>query len=95
MDFDLSEQQIMFRDMVRDFARQEIAPLARQMDERGEIPESLMAKIRESGFFGISFPKQYGGLGADTVTYALVVEELAHASAGVCIMVTVHNSVGV
>jgi len=95
MDFDLSEQQIMFRDMVRDFARREIAPLARQMDERGEIPESLMAKIRESGFFGISFPKQYGGLGADTVTYALVVEELAHASAGVCIMVTVHNSVGV
>jgi butyryl-CoA dehydrogenase len=95
MDFEPTEQQAMFRDMVRDFARREIEPLARQMDEEGRIPETLLAKLRESGFFGLSFPEQYGGLGADTVTYALVVEELAHASAGVCIMVTVHNSVGV
>jgi butyryl-CoA dehydrogenase len=51
-------------------------------------------KLRANGFFGLSFPEEYGGLGVDTVTYAVVVEELAKASAGVCIMVTVHNSVG-
>jgi butyryl-CoA dehydrogenase len=95
MDFEFNGQQLMFRDTVREFARNEIAPLARQMDESGEIPESLMAKLREAGLFGLSFPENYGGLGVDTVTYALVVEELAAASAGVCIMVTVHNSVGV
>ncbi len=94
MDFDFNENQIMFRDMVRDFARREIDPIAREMDETGEMPDSLVAKVRESGFFGLAIPEQYGGLGVDTVTYGLVVEELARASAGVCIMVTVHNSVG-
>ncbi len=94
MDFDFTENQVMFRDMVRDFARREIAPIAREMDERGEMPDDLVAKMRESGFFGLTFPEAYGGLGVDTVTYALVVEELSRASAGVAIMVTVHNSVG-
>ena len=94
MDFDFTEQQTMFRDMVRDFARQEIAPIAREMDEKGEMPDSLVQKCRESGFFGLSFPEEYGGLGVDTVTYCLVVHELARVSAGVSIMITVHNSVG-
>src|SRR3989339_1499088 len=94
MDFDFNETQTMFRDMVRDFARREIAPLARQMDEQGTMPDGLIEKMIAGGFFGLSFPEQYGGLGVDTVTYALVVEELAKASAGVCVMVTVHNSVG-
>ncbi len=94
MDFDFTGNQLMMRDMVRDFARREVAPLAREMDERGEIPDALLAKLRESGFFGLSFPEAYGGLAVDTVTYALIVEELSRASAGVAIMVTVHNSVG-
>ncbi len=94
MDFTLNENQTMFRDMVRDFARQEIAPIAQQMDEEGGMPDSLVEKMMASGFFGLAFPEQYGGLGADTITYGLVVEELAKASAGVCVMLTVHNSVG-
>jgi butyryl-CoA dehydrogenase len=94
MDFDFTENQLMFRDMVRDFARREIAPLAHEMDVAGEMPDALVARLREGGFFGLSFPERYGGLGVDTVTYALVVEELAKASAGVSIMITVHNSVG-
>ena len=94
MNFDFNENQTMFRDMVRDFARQEIAPIAHEMDVKGEMPESLVQKMRDQGFFGLSFPEEYSGLGVDTVTYALVVEELARVSAGVCIMVTVHNSVG-
>lgn len=94
MNFDLTENHKMFRDMVRDFARKEIAPIARQMDEEGTMPDSLIARLRENGFFGLSFPEQYGGLGVDTIAYGLVVEELAKASAGVCVMLTVHNSVG-
>lgn len=94
MDFDFTENQLLFRDMVRDFARREVAPLAQEMDARGEIPDALVDKLREAGFFALSFPAEHGGLGVDTVTYALVVEELSRASAGVAIMVTVHNSVG-
>jgi alkylation response protein AidB-like acyl-CoA dehydrogenase len=94
MDFDFSADQIMFRDMVRDFARKEITPLAESMDAEGDIPASLVDRLREAGFFSLCFPKACGGLGLDTVTYSLVVEELAKASAGICIMITVHNSVG-
>ncbi len=94
MDFDLTEQQQMMRDMTRDFAAREIMPIAREMDERKSMPDSLLAKLAEAGFFALSFPEEHGGLGVDTVTYGLVVEELARASAGVCVMITVHNSVG-
>ncbi len=94
MNFELSENQKMFRDMVRDFAKQEIAPIAHQMDEEGTMPDELIAKMAANGFFGLSFPEQYGGLGVDTITYGLVIEELAKVSAGVCVMLTVHNSVG-
>jgi hypothetical protein len=94
MNFDFSENQKMFRDMVRDFARLEIAPIAQQMDEEGSMPDSLVEKMAANGFFGLTFPEQYGGLGVDTVTYALVIEELSKASAGVSVMLTVHNSVG-
>ncbi len=94
MNFDFTENQTMFRDMVRDFARQEIAPIAQQMDEEGTMPETLVDKMREAGFFGLTFPEQYGGMGVDTTTYALVVEELSKASAGVSVMICVHNSVG-
>lgn len=94
MNFELNETQKMFRDMTRDFARQEIQPIARQMDEEGAMPDDLVRKLAENGFFGLSFPEKYGGLGVDTTTYALVVEELSKASAGVSVMLTVHNSVG-
>ena len=94
MNFDLNDNQKMFRDMVRDFATKEIAPLAHEMDVEGYMPDDLLAKMRDNGFFGLAFPEEYGGLGVDTLTYALVVEELAKVSAGVCVMVTVHNSVG-
>ena len=94
MNFDLNENQKMFRDMVRDFATKEIAPIAHSMDVEATMPDDLIVKMRDNGFFGLSFPEEYGGLGVDTLTYSLVVEELARASAGVCVMITVHNSVG-
>ena len=94
MNFELNENQKMFRDMVRDFANQEIAPLAHEMDMAGDMPEDLIDKMRQNGFFGLTFPEANGGLGVDTLTYGLVIEELSKASAGVSVMLTVHNSVG-
>ena len=94
MNFELNENQTMFQDMVRDFANQEIEPLAHQMDVEGDMPESLIDKMRQNGFFGLTFPEQYGGMGVDTLTYGVVIEQLSKASAGVSVMLTVHNSVG-
>ncbi|MDX2472690.1 MAG: acyl-CoA dehydrogenase family protein [Candidatus Krumholzibacteria bacterium] len=94
MNFELNENQTMFQDMVRDFASQEIEPLAHQMDVEGDMPEDLIDKMRQNGFFGLTFPEQYGGLGVDTLTYGVVIEQLSKASAGVSVMLTVHNSVG-
>jgi alkylation response protein AidB-like acyl-CoA dehydrogenase len=94
MHFDLDENQTMFRDMVRDFAKSEIMPIAHRMDQEGMVPDDLIGKMREIGFFGLAFPEEYGGVGVDTITYAVVIEELSRASAGLSIMVTVHNSVG-
>ena len=94
MDFTFSEQQTMFRDMVRDFAAREIAPIAAQMDREADMPETLVQKLREGGFFGLTFPEDLGGMGVDTTTYGLVVEELSAVSAGVAVMICVHNSVG-
>ncbi len=94
MNFELNENQKMFRDMVRDFATKEIAPLAHEMDVAGDMPEDLIDKMRQNGFFGLTFPEQNGGLGVDTLTYGVVIEELSKASAGVSVMLTVHNSVG-
>ncbi len=75
MNFELTENQTMFQDMVRDFASQEIEPLAHQMDVEGDMPEDLIDKMRQNGFFGLTFPEQYGGLGVDTLTYGVVIEE--------------------
>lgn len=94
MDFELNENQTMFRGMVRDFAKQHIAPIAHEMDVKGDMPDTLIAALREAGFFGLTFPEAYGGLGVDTITYGVVIEELSKASAGVSVMLTVHNSVG-
>jgi len=94
MDFSFTEQQTMFRDMVRDFSAKEIAPIAEKMDHDNGMPDDLVEKMKANGFFGLAFPERYGGLGVDTTTYGLVVEELSAVSAGVAVMITVHNSVG-
>lgn len=94
MDFSLREDQELFVKGVRDFARGEIAPLSHKMDEEGIIDAGLLEQIRQQGFFGLTFPEEYGGVGLDTHTYGLVIRELARADAGVAIMIAVHNSVG-
>ena len=94
MDFDLSDEQQLFRNTVRDFARSEIAPAAEQLDREHAFPYELIAKMGELGLMGIPFPEEYGGGGADTLTYALAVEELARIDSSVAITMAAHTSLG-
>ena len=84
----------MLRDTVRDFARQEVAPVAEELDRTKTFPYEIVAKLGELGLMGIPFPEEYGGGGADTLAYALAVEELARVDSSVCITVAAHTSLG-
>ena len=65
IDFFLSEEQKMLRDMVRDFTANEIAPIAAKLDEKGEFPADIIAKMGKLGLMGVPFPEEYGGAGMD------------------------------
>jgi short/branched chain acyl-CoA dehydrogenase len=94
LDFELSQEQKLIQRTVRDFARQEIAPVAEELDREKRFPYEIVAKLGELGLMGIPFPEEYGGGGADTLSYALAIEELARVDASVCITVAAHTSLG-
>ena len=94
MDFELSDEQRLLRDTVRDFARQEVAPVAEELDREKRFPYEIVAKLGELGLMGIPFPQEYGGGGADTLSYVLAVEELARIDSSVCITMAAHTSLG-
>ena len=94
MDFDLTDEQRLLRDTVRDFARAEVAPAAEELDRTKSFPYELVAKMAELGLMGIPFEEEYGGGGAGTLAYALAVEELARADASVAITMAGHISLG-
>jgi short-chain 2-methylacyl-CoA dehydrogenase len=94
MDFELSDEQRLLRDTVRDFARGEIAPVAEELDRTKSFPYELVKKMGELGLMGIPFPEEYGGGGADTLSYALAVEELTRIDSSVAITVAAHTSLG-
>ena len=94
MDFDLTDEQRLLRDTVRDFARQEVAPIAEELDRTKSFPYELVAKMGELGLMGIPFPEEYGGGGADTLAYALAVEELTRIDSSVAITMAAHTSLG-
>src|SRR5918998_5470434 len=94
MDFDLSPDHDLIRRTVRDFAEQEIAPVAEELDREKRFPYEIVAKLGELGLMGIPFPEEYGGGGADTLSYALAIEELARVDSSVCITVAAHTSLG-
>ncbi len=83
MNFELTKEQEMIRDMVRDFAEKEIKPYAREVDETSTMRIESFKKMAELGLLGIPFPEEYGGSGGgDTVSYALAVEEIGRACGG-------------
>jgi short/branched chain acyl-CoA dehydrogenase len=94
MDFELSDEQRLLRDTVRDFARQEVAPVAEELDRTKAFPYELVKKMGGLGLMGIPFPEQYGGGGADTLAYALAVEELTRIDSSVAITMAAHTSLG-
>jgi short-chain 2-methylacyl-CoA dehydrogenase len=94
VDFDLSPEQRLIQQTVRDFARAEVAPVAEELDRTKSFPYEIVAKLGELGLMGIPFPEEYGGGGADTLAYAIAIEELARVDASVCITVAAHTSLG-
>jgi len=92
MDFSLTEDQQMIRDAAREFAQNEIAPVAAEFDRRGEFPLETIKAAAELGFMGIEIPEQYGGSGLDPISYALVMAEISAADAAHGTIVSVNNS---
>jgi len=92
MDLQLSDEHRMIRDMARDFAEAEIAPIAAQYDETGEFPRETIAKMGAHGFMGIAVPEEYGGAGMDTLAYVLALEEISKVDASHGVIMSVCNS---
>jgi butyryl-CoA dehydrogenase len=90
----LNENQKMIRQMARDFANSRIAPIAARIDETAEFPEATVKEMGGLGFLGLAVPEQYGGVGADITSYALVVEEISRACGSHGLTVAAHNSLG-
>ncbi|HEY8000607.1 MAG TPA: acyl-CoA dehydrogenase family protein [Solirubrobacterales bacterium] len=94
MDFQLSDEQRLLRDTVRDFARSEVAPVAEELDRTKAFPYELVAKMGELDLMGIPFPEEYGGGGGDSLAYTLAVEELTRIDSSVAITMAAHTSLG-
>ena len=94
MDFDLTDEQRLIRDTVREFAQNEVAPRAHEVDETGRFPEENFKKMAELGLMGLPYPEKYGGAGGDTVSYALAVEEISRACGSTGLTYAAHVSLG-
>jgi butyryl-CoA dehydrogenase len=92
MEFQLTEEQRMVEQMARDFAEKEVAPRARELDEKGEWPKALVSRLGELGLLGVAVPSELGGAGMDNVSYAIAMEEVSRACASVGVIMSVNNS---
>jgi short-chain 2-methylacyl-CoA dehydrogenase len=94
VDFDLSHEHELVRDTVREFAGEKVAPVAEELDREHRFPYDLVAELAELGLMGMTVPEEYGGAGADTVSYAIAIEELTRVDSSVAITVAAHHSLG-
>lgn len=92
MDFNLSSEQKAMQKLCREFAENEIAPKAQEMDRTGEFPYEIIKKMAELGLMGLPIPKKYGGVGTDYLTYVIALEEISKADASVGITMSAHIS---
>lgn len=92
MDFQLTEEQLMLQSTAREFAQNEVAPLAAKFDASGEFPFESIRKAGELGFMGVEVPPEYGGAGLDTLSYVLMMQEIAAADAAHSTIISVNNS---
>ncbi len=94
MNFDLTPEHQRIRAEVRRFAEQEIAPRARHVDETGEFPAATLRKMAELGLMGLPFPEEYGGAGADSISTAIAIEEVARACGSTALIYSAHLGLG-
>jgi short/branched chain acyl-CoA dehydrogenase len=94
VNLDLSHEHELVRDTVRDFARKKVAPVAEELDREHRFPYELVAELAELGLMGMTISEEYGGAGADTVSYAIAIEELTRVDSSVAITVAAHHSLG-
>ena len=92
MDFTLDKKHLMARSLFREFAENEVKPLAQEVDETEKFPTETVEKLAKYGFLGIPVPKEYGGQGCDILTYAMCVEELAKVCGTTAVIVSAHTS---
>ena len=92
MDFSLSEEHLMIKDMAREFAKNELLPGVIERDENQKFPKELINRMGELGFFGMMADPQYGGGGLDAISYVLAMEEIAKVDASAAVMMSVNNS---
>jgi short-chain 2-methylacyl-CoA dehydrogenase len=94
VNLDLSEEHELVRRTVREFAEERVAPVAEELDREGRFPYELVAELSELGLMGMLVPEEYGGGGADTLAYAIAIEELTRVDSSVAITVAAHTSLG-
>jgi short/branched chain acyl-CoA dehydrogenase len=94
VNFDLEPEHELLRDTVRQFAREKVAPVAEELDREKRFPYDLVTELAELGLMGMTIPEEYGGAGADTVSYAICVEELTRIDSSVAITLAAHHSLG-
>lgn len=94
MDFQLTEEQISIRNMIKDFTKKEIAPHLMEYDEEKKFPRDIIRKLGELGLLGIIYPESDGGAGMGNIEYALIVEELSAVDPSIGLIVAAHNSLG-
>jgi alkylation response protein AidB-like acyl-CoA dehydrogenase len=94
MNFDLTDEQKNIQRLARDFAQQEVKPVAEELDRTKSFPYEIVGKLAELGLMGMPFPEEYGGGGTDNLSYALAIEELGRIDSSVAITVAAHTSLG-
>jgi short-chain 2-methylacyl-CoA dehydrogenase len=94
VNYELGEEQELVRRTVREFAETRVAPVAEELDRDSRFPYELVAELAGLGLMGMPFPEEYGGAGADTVSYAIAIEELTRVDSSVAITVAAHTSLG-
>jgi short-chain 2-methylacyl-CoA dehydrogenase len=95
MNFDLTDEQRAIQSLARDFATGEVRPVAEELDRTKSFPYEIVNKLGELGLMGIPYPEEHGGGGADNLSYALAIEELARVDSSVAITVAAHTSLGI
>jgi short/branched chain acyl-CoA dehydrogenase len=94
MNYELTEEQELLRRTVREFSESKVAPVAEELDREERFPYELVKELAQLGLMGIPIPEEYGGAGADTVSYAIAIEELTRVDSSVAITVAAHTSLG-